>query len=155
MEGIDDWALMSSNSLFLAKKEYRYVPDDFDISIDRKDLAKAWQQLQRLLASGKVENIHKKAIVGHEKLYPNGGDVPDADIPGLIESGNFKIVFDLKTKTGKPIETEFFVEDKGRGFTQIGHMDRTIESVSIKGKEIKYLSEKDAVEGYLVNLADE
>lgn len=72
-----------------------------------------------------------------------------------MAEGNLKVVFDLKTKTGKPIETEFFVEDKGRGFTQIGHMDRTIESVSIKGKEIKYLSEKDAVEGYLVNLADE
>lgn len=51
MDGIDNWALMSSNSLFLAKKEYRYIPDDFDISIDRKDIGKAWRQLQKLVAS--------------------------------------------------------------------------------------------------------
>jgi hypothetical protein len=69
MDGVDDWALMSSNSLFLAKREYRYVPDDFDISIDRKDLPKAWTQLQKLVASGKVTDVHKKAIVGHDALY--------------------------------------------------------------------------------------
>lgn len=69
--------------------------------------------------------------------------------------GNVRVSFDIITDSGQKIEAEVFVGAKGKGFTQIGHVERRVEYFEINGRRVQYLSEGDIAEGYLINFMDE
>lgn len=146
-----DWVLMSSNAMYMSFKEYRMLPDDFDVVIRDKDFSSVYENLQSAQEAGKIRWLELHSI---DKTYKE--HITDPAIQQqLLESGNIKIVFNVDTANGIPMEVEMFPDGKWKGLTQLWNIPRTIESFMLNGKEIKVSGVFDLADTYSINLMDE
>lgn len=146
-----DWVLMSSNAMYVNLKEYRMLPDDFDVVIRDKNFPAVYENLQRAQEAGKINGLELHSI---DKAHKEHVADP-ATQQQLLQSGNLKIIFNIDTANGIPMEVEMFAEGKGKGLTQLGNIPRTIESFTLNGKEIKVSGVFDLSDTYSINLMDE
>ncbi|MDD2916345.1 MAG: hypothetical protein PHH70_00675 [Candidatus Gracilibacteria bacterium] len=151
LQNTKDWVLMSSNAMYVNIKEYRMLPDDFDVVIRDKDFANIYEGLQQAQSEGKIRGLELHSIDKAHKEHV----VDPAIQQQLLQSGNLKIVFNIDTENGIPMEVEMFAEGKGKGLTQLGNIPRTIESFMLNGKEIKVSGVFDLADTYSINLMDE
>lgn len=148
---VQDWVLMSSNAMYMNLKDYKMLPDDFDVVIRDKDFAKVYGKLFEEQKAWWIRGLELHSIDDSYKA-----NVSDPKIQQqLFESGNLKIVFNIDTANGIPMEVELFPEWKGKWLTQLWTIPRTIESFILNGKEIKVSWIFDLADTYTINLMNE
>lgn len=148
---VQDWVLMSSNAMYMNLKDYKMLPDDFDVVIRDKDFAKVYGKLFEEQKAWWIRGLELHSIDDSYK-----SNVSDPKIQQqLFEAGNLKIVFNIDTANGIPMEVELFPEWKGKWLTQLWTIPRTIESFILNGKEIKVSWIFDLADTYTINLMNE
>lgn len=151
MKWIDDWVLISSNAMYIKISEYKLLPDDFDIIIRDKDFSKVHKKLEEALKKWQISDLEIHSI---DKTFPSNVKNP-ATIGKLITEWNAKIVFNLETKNGIPIEVELFADWKWNWLIQLWTIPRTVESFFLNWKEIKVSWILDLKDTYTINLMNE
>lgn len=151
MKWVEDWVLMSSNAMYIKISEYKLLPDDFDIVIRDKDFSKVHKKLEEALKKWQITNLEIHSI---DKTFHSNVKNP-ATIGKLITEWNAKIVFNLETKNGIPMEVELFADWKWNWLIQLWTIPRTVESFFLNWKEIKVSWILDLKDTYTINLMNE
>lgn len=151
LSGVEDHQFMSSNSMFAQFEGYKLLPDDFDIAMRDRDFSTVYKKLQDAQNKGEIRWLTVRSIDKTHKEHISDTAMQEQ----LLERGNLQIVFTVDTSKGIPFEAEMFPEGKWNGFTQLGHIPRTINSITLDGVEIKLASPEATADLYTLNLMGE
>ncbi|PIZ01591.1 hypothetical protein COY60_02730, partial [Candidatus Gracilibacteria bacterium CG_4_10_14_0_8_um_filter_38_28] len=156
LDNVQDWTLMSSNTLFLTVGKFKTLPGDLDVIVRSEDFGRIYSKFQTLEKNGEIGGLTLKSIDGS---IPQ---VTPENMKTLLEAGNLKLQFYIGTQqkipgNGQPLlmDTELFFDSKGKGLIQLGQIPRVLETFTLDGKKIKTLSPYDSIETYTYNLLDE
>ena len=155
MNGVDNWVIMSSGTMYVSLPGYKTIPWDFDLVIQKQDFTKIYGKLEAMAKGGEIDHLAQYQIKGKDKADTARAITDPTEIQKLLEEGNLRIAFVFPTKNGVLMDVEMFAESEGKWLIQLGNMPRVIDTFTYNGKDIKTLGLFDLTEGYTINLMDE
>jgi len=155
--------------LFLRIADWKKLPDDVDVAINRnnktvKDLEILYKQLsknkdvqhiQLKTVYRKKYNINKMTYELQKYQAIDLKNTPHKLLEILLESGNIRLSYNIDNMT-----IEIFPEKNGNGLTNLGVMDKTIIYHTLKTTDksvitVPLLSYTSIAQGYTMNFLKE
>ena len=162
MQNQNRW-LLSSGALFFNNQNYNKLGWDIDVATDVESFLNiaintdqtGLTMLEKNVQNGKIQDIKytmitKKTVLDIKNMQQN-------EVMKLIEKGDIRVEFNIKSPDWLLINSEFFPEPRGYGLIQLWtkRTEWKINMYEYKWMQLNVVNDELAAKSYIINLAHE